>query len=625
MWGHGTSTMEYTSPAGKIKAVVDLKRELLIQESLLLDVVEIPLLPPGEKVTPVKQTRIGRQLSESKGTELKKIIATIQPEQYELIASTPYRVLIIQGVAGSGKSEVGIHRIAYLLSPFNELDLNISPNRVVFFGPNRVFLKYVSNLLPGLGVERVRQMTIPEWLLSTLPRRTKPSEDKLLEKLLRGSRKDLRIDVKVAKQKASSQMAHILERYVQNMRNEFINNATSIVSGKVTISKPRVMQIIKGLGNRPFNEQRRMAISNIEQEFGRGLLTRLDDSRRKDIKIQFDKFWPELDYKGDYLELLSNRDYLLKISKGAITEEEADYFGKSLSAKSKRIKQEDLAAICYFNYLLNGINEKSRRGRANPLFEHVVIDEAQDVSPIEFLLLYVYSSNKSFTILGDIGQSLLPHRGISDWSEVKRVFSREHPYSTDIRVSYRTTREITKYANRILKLTAPKLPKAIAYERHGEKPTLIRSKSHNEMVKAIAEDIRSLKTKGVQTIAVLCKTSQEASQLVIKLRKEGIDDAMLIDKPGYERTKIAVSSIYLSKGLEYDAVIVANARKNHFTGSDLHNKLLYLATTRGAHYLHIHWFGEIAAVLEDPNLMPKTKKVKVAKKRKKPRKGKLTK
>ncbi len=625
MWGHGTSTMEYTSPAGKIKAVVNLKRELLIQESLLLDVVEIPLLPPGEKVTPVKQTRIGRQLSESKGTELKKIIATIQPEQYELIASTPYRVLIIQGVAGSGKSEVGIHRIAYLLSPFNELDLNISPNRVVFFGPNRVFLKYVSNLLPGLGVERVRQMTIPEWLLSTLPRRTKPSEDKLLEKLLRGSRKDLRIDVKVAKQKASSQMAHILERYVQNMRNEFINNATSIVSGKVTISKPRVMQIIKGLGNRPFNEQRRMAISNIEQEFGRGLLTRLDDSRRKDIKIQFDKFWPELDYKGDYLELLSNRDYLLKISKGAITEEEADYFGKSLSAKSKRIKQEDLAAICYFNYLLNGINEKSRRGRANPLFEHVVIDEAQDVSPIEFLLLYVYSSNKSFTILGDIGQSLLPHRGISDWSEVKRVFSREHPYSTDIRVSYRTTREITKYANRILKLTAPKLPKAIAYERHGEKPTLIRSKSHNEMVKAIAEDIRSLKTKGVQTIAVLCKTSQEASQLVIKLRKEGIDDAMLIDKPGYERTKIAVSSIYLSKGLEYDAVIVANARKNHFTGSDLHNKLLYLATTRGAHYLHIHWFGEIAAVLEDPNLMPKTKKVKVAKKRKKPRKGKLTK
>lgn len=618
------STGEYTSPTGRIKVVVNLKRELLIEETTLLDVVEIPLLPPGEKVTPVKQTRIARQLSESKGTELKKIVATIQPEQYELIASTPYRVLIIQGVAGSGKSEVGIHRIAYLLSPFNELDLDISPNRVVFFGPSRVFLKYVSNLLPGLGVERVRQMTIPEWLRSTLPRRTRPSEDKLLEKLLRGSRKDLSVEVKVAKQKVSLQMAYILDRYVQTMRNECVNDATSIVSGKVTVSRSRVRKIIKGLGSRPLNEQRRMAISNIEQEFGRGLLTKLDDSRRKDITVQFDKFWPELDFRGAYIKLLSNRDYLLKTSKGAITEEEADYFGKSLSGKSKRVKLEDLAAICYLNYLLNGINKRGRRGRGDPLFEHVVIDEAQDVSPIEFLLLYIYSSNKSFTILGDIGQSLLPHRGMTDWSEVKRVFSKEHPHSTDIRVSYRATREITKYANRILKLTAPRLPKAVAYERQGEKPLLIRSKSHNEMVKAIAEDIRSLKTKDIQTVAVLCKTSREASQLLIKLRKEGIDDAMLLDKPGYERTKIAVSPIYLSKGLEYDAVILTNARKNNFTGSDLHNKLLYLATTRGAHYLHIYWFGKIAAVLEDPSLMPKTKKAKASKKRRKSRKGKLT-
>lgn len=616
---------EYTCPSGKIKVVVNLKRELLIEQSTLLDVVEVPLLPPGEKVTPVKQTRISRQLSESKGTELKKIVATIQPEQYELIASTPYRVLIIQGVAGSGKSEVGIHRIAYLLSPFNELDLDISPNRVVFFGPSRAFLKYVSNLLPGLGVERVRQMTIPEWLRSTLPRRIRQFEDKLLEKLLRGSRKDLGMEVKVAKQKVSLQMAHILDRYVQTLRNEFINNSTSIVSGVVTISRSRVRRIIKELGNQPLNEQRRMAISNIEREFRRGLLTKLDDSRRKAITSQFDEFWPELDFRNAYLKLLSNRDYLLNMSKGVITEEETDYFVKALSGKTKRLKLEDLAAICYLNYLLNGINERSRKGRSNPSFEHVVVDEAQDVSPLELLLLYVYSANKSFTILGDIGQSLLPHRGMKDWSEVKGLFSKERPHRTDIRISYRTTSEITKYANRILKLTAPRLPKAIAYERHGEKPLLIRSKSAKEMVKAIAEDIRSLKTKEIQSIAVLCKTSREASQLAVKLRKEGIDDAMLLDKPGYERTKTAVSPIYLSKGLEYDAVILANARKNNFTGSDLHNKLLYLATTRGAHYLHIHWFGTIAAVLEDPSLMPKTKKTKATKKRRKLRKGKLTK
>ena len=169
------------------------------------------------------------------------------------------------------------------------------------------------------------------------------------------------------------------------------------------------------------------------------------------------------------------------------------------------------------------------------------------------------------------------------------------------------------------------MPKAIAYERHGEKPALIRSKSAKEMVKAIATDIRFLRNKDAQTIAVLCKTSREASQLLGKIRKEGIDDAMLLGKPGYERNKIVISPIYLSKGLEYDAVILANARKNNFNGSDLHNRLLYVATTRGAHYLHIHWFGKLAEILEDPSIMPKTEKVKASKKRTKSRKGKLIK
>jgi len=610
---------EYDSPAGKMTGVVNLKRELLIEEARLLDVVEVPLLPPGAKALPIKQTRVTRQLSESKGSEMKRIIATIQPEQYEQIASTPYRVLIIQGVAGSGKSEVGIHRIAYLLSPYNELDLSISPNRVVFFGPSRVFIKYVSNLLPGLGVERVRQTTIREWLRSTLPGRIRlERRDMLLEKLLRGSREDLTVETKIAKLKVSLQMAYILDGHVRAIRNELINNAIGIVRGKeILISKPRIRKVIKALGNRPLNEQRRMAISRIEQELGRRVLTKLDDSLREDVETQFERFWPKLDYKDVYLELLSDRNTLVTASKGTITEEEARCFSRSISGKSKTFKTEEFAAICYLNYLLNGrIHETGSRGRRIPLFEHVVIDEAQDVSPLEFLLLYLYSSNKSFTILGDIGQCILPHRGISNWGEVKHIFSKEHPYSADIRVSYRATYEITKYANRILKLIAPSLPRAVPYERHGEKPALIRSKSFNEMIKAIAEDVRSFKNQGIQTIAVLCKTSGEASKLQKRLRKEGIDDAMLLDKPGYERTNTAVSSIYLSKGLEYDAVILANARKNNFTDSVLHNRSLYIAVTRAAHYLHIHWFGTLADALVDPTLIPKNKKLTVRKNRK---------
>lgn len=615
---------EYDSPAGKVAGVVNLKRELLIEEARLLDINEVPLLPPGAKGVLAKPTRLTRQLSESKGSELKKIVATIQPDQYEQIASTPYRVLIIQGVAGSGKSEVGLHRIVYLLSPYNELDLRFSPERVVLFGPSRVFLKYVSNLLPSLGVERVRQMTIREWLRSTLPSRIRiERRDMLLEKLLRDSRKDLTVETKIAKLKVSLQMAYILDRHVTAIRNQLINNAASIVRGKkILISKPRIRKVIKALGNRPLNEQRKIAISRIEQELTRGVLTKLDDSLRKDVSAQFERFWPEFDYRDVYLRLLADRNALVTTSEGAITEEEAEYLGKSLSRKSRSFKTEDLAAICYLNYLLNGIDETGKRGRRIPLFEHVVIDEAQDVSPLEFLLLYLYSSNRSFTILGDIGQRILPHRGINNWKEVNQVFSKEHAHRSDIRVSYRATYEITKYANRIFKLIEPQMSKAIPYKRHGEKPAFIHSKTYAEMVKNIAEDIRALKARDIQTIAVLCKTSSEASKLQKRLRKERVDDAILLDKPGYERTKIAVSSVYLAKGLEYDAVILANARKNNFTGSMLHNRLLYIAVTRAAHHLHIHWFGTLAEALVDPALIPKNKKLKVRKNRKRSKRQK---
>jgi len=615
---------EYESPAGKVKGAVTLKRELLIEQSLLANVIEVPLLPPAARVVPAKDELLTRELSKSKGDELREIVATIQPEQYEQIASAPYRVLIIQGVAGSGKSEVGLHRIAYLLSPHNELDLRISPNRVAFFGPSGVFLKYVSNLLPGLGVERVRQMTIREWLRSTLPSRVRVERgDVLLERLLKDSKKKWAIETRMAKLKVSLQMAHILDGYVQALRTSFVSSATSISRGnEVLISKTKVKKIIRVAGNQPLNEQRRIALSRIEQEVQRGLLTKLDDSLRDNIRVQFQKFWPDIDYRHAYLKLLTDQNTLITAINGAITDEEAEYFGKSLSGKGTVIKTEDLPAISYLNYLLNGLVNKDKKGSRVIQFEHVVIDEAQDTSPIEFLLLYLYSTNKSFTILGDVGQCILPHRGITNWKEVQQIFSKERAHRSDIRVSYRATYEIAQYANRILKVAAPGMPKAIPYERHGEKPVFTRSKTYSDMVRSIAEDIRSLRGSGIETIAVLCKTSSEASKLEKRLRKERIDDAILLDKPGYERTKIAVSSIYLTKGLEYDAVVLANARKNNFTASMLHNRLLYIAVTRAAHYLHIHWFGTLAEALVDPMLIRKTKKGKARKKQWKSKKTK---
>lgn len=602
----------YTSKTGNaIKGTVQLKREFLIEETKLLQIYEPLLLPPRVKPELEEKTSLTRELSKSKGIELQDIVATIQSRQYEQIVAALQQVMIIQGVPGSGKSEVGLHRVAYLLSPFNELNLRIVPERVVVFGPSRAFLRYIARLLPSLDIHRVRQTTVREWLRSILSSPLKLERgDKLLEKQLRTT-KGLENEKSIAKMKVSLQMAQILERRIRLLHEEFINSATDLfIRDKLVVNRSKVRKIIRESRSNPLNVQRNNILLHIEGYLRDNSEIGLGKSLPATTIDQFSRFWPELDYKDVYIQLLSDRSALITASKGSISEQQAAIFSRSLPTKSKTFRQEDLPALCHLDYLLNGREYGPKRRRAAPLFDHVVVDEAQDISPLEFLLMYRYSRNKSFTILGDIGQYLLEHRGIPNWREVKNMFTKESVRRWNARISYRATRELTTYANRILKIVAPNLPKAIPYKRHGEKPVLIRSKSYAEMISAIANDIRSIREKGVQTIAVLCKTTKEASKLQKRLIKEGVEDAVLLDKQLSGLARIVVASIYQTKGIEYDVVILTNARRKTYPGTTIHNRLLYIAVTRAAHILHIHWFGTLADILADPALLLKAKKTR---------------
>lgn len=612
---------EYKAPTGEITGNVKLKRGILIEASRLVDVIGYEL-PTEEKPEPEEDPLLTRELYKTKGEGLSDIIATIKPKQYEEVAAALQQVVVIQGVAGSGKSEVGLHRVVYLVAPHREPSLRILPERVAFFGPSKPFLVYISGLLPGFHVYKVRQTTIHDWLVACLSSRVKlERRDSLLEKQLSSTKKSLEDDITAARLKVSLNMARLLDRHVQAIRKGFVENAISIMKGQeVAVSKSRVKRAIRGSRHQLLNEQRRLALSNVERELQRGTLTRLEESSRADIEAQFGGFWPELDFREVYRSLLSDPTALLTASRGSITEREAKLLGSSLPKGGKSFRMEDLPALRYLDQLLNAQGDGRKRRSLIPLFGHVVVDEAQDVSPLEFLLLYRHSSNKSFTILGDMGQVVLPHRGITHWRDIRQVFTKESIRRWDMRVSYRSTYEMTKYANRILKAIAPGMPRAVPYSRHGEKPTFTRSKSYASMVTAIAEDIRSLQDQEIQTIAVLCKTLKQASKLQRRLFKEGIEDAVRLDRPSYERTKVAVGSVYATKGLEYDAVILADARRITYTGSALHNRLLYVAVTRAAHRLHIHWFGTLAEVLFDPTLLPKTKITKTGSKPKRNKK-----
>lgn len=271
----------------------------------------------------------------------------------------------------------------------------------------------------------------------------------------------------------------------------------------------------------------------------------------------------------------------------------------SLPRRPNVFQTEDLGALCYLDHLLNE--------RPNSRFEHVVLDEAQEVSPLELLVIRRHSRGNGFTILGDLTQSLSP-QGIDRWREVLQLFRGATVSRYVARTSYRATYEITRYANRILKEAVPRADTAVPYRRHGPPPSFSPARTYDEMVAAITADIRELEGQGVKTIGVLCKSTVDAKKLHRALRNSGIKNVGMLDHEEALSESVVVAPIYLTRGLEYDAVILAGASKEHYPNTSLHSKLLYLAVSRAAHHLRIHWFGQPAPQLGVRRRTPRRKK-----------------
>jgi len=349
-----------------------------------------------------------------------------------------------------------------------------------------------------------------------------------------------------------------------------------------------IRNYIRSNKNTPLNELKKRVIRYIYNEISKKMETKPSESIIQNIETLFDRFWRTIDFHKAYIDLITNPQRLIELSKGNISDDEAKHFAIGLSAGNYICDNSDLAALSYLDHLLNRI--------PNSFFQHVVVDEGQDVTPLEYFLLSLHSSNQSFTVLGDLAQSVIPHRGIMSWSEVGRLFPKERIQRMTVNTSYRSTNEITHYQNQILGKVESRTTKAIPVGRHGEKPQFIKSKTYEDMIVAIINDIKSLQKQSINLIAVLSKTERESNRLVQELKERGITALLLDEDSGLEAT-VLVASIHQVKGLEFDAVVLCNARDYNYPDTWTNNRLLYLAVTRASQYLYIHWFGNLAKIL----------------------------
>lgn len=605
----------YYDPAGNShgESMVYLVRMLAIEDAVLLKIDDVLRLVAPSEFSQSSQI-LDEKLSAASEGDLSAIVQTIQPEQYKAIAATTSRVLIVQGAAGSGKSDIGLHRIDYILWPESDIGEQERPiaQRIIMFGPSPAFLQYVSGLLPGLGVEGVRQSTVSQWMLGQFSARvTMRRNDPLLDTLMNNRRRLSDAEIEAHQFKGSMKMKRLLDGYVrhlvQDLRNrvqnirgrtpmglssdEFNNKFEEAIKAHPQPNAARA-NLIEGLANH--------YADSVARPNRPGRMARRGESRF-DLRAQGRRqaenaltLWPRYDFRTEYATLMSNPDKILEFSgKDAIDLSDAVEISQTAppTQAGQTLGMTDIAAALYLDYALNGFESER--------FQHIVVDEAQDVSPLELAIMRMHSVNDSFTILGDIRQSILPYKSNKNWQPIVNVFRQEQRVevsSVQSRLTYRSARQITQYANRILQGLPQRTRMPIPHTRNGDRPKLVCSQSAADMRLEIARSVQELRQKdNVRLIAILTKWRQTTRDIIKFLEAAEIPDVSEFQAGGIRETDIIVSPIILTKGLEFDAVIVANASKNNFDETEFDRMLLYLACTRARHYLQIHWHGARSA------------------------------
>ncbi len=622
----------YDCPDGKIEGRLELKRQFSIEKGKLKEIFDIDITTNDEFL----QSSLGANAD----NRLKDIVTTIQAEQNAIIRADMWRPLIVQGAAGSGKTTIALHRIAYLIYNYEK---SFTPENFMIIAPNKLFLNYISDVLPELGVEKVRQTTFEEFAQDLVGKRFKlrDANEKLLEFVdytnTEEEKQRLALVRMTSEFKASMHFKEALDSYLKVIEENFIPKE-NFIFGSTLIYKyeelnelfinqykmwpiaRRVDEIKKNLKTR-IKAKKQIIINQLYESCDKRVaflkLTVPDEDERQKLVTQaIDK----RDYDLSNLEIESKmivQEYIRKISRLSPYEyykdlindarmfekavspwldEEMSRFARSYTAnilKSGWLEIEDLAPIIYLKFCIYGIDEKI------PV-RHVVIDEAQDFSAFQIFVLKRIIKDSSFTILGDLNQGIHSYRGIQDWNEItEHVFSDRKNEFLTLEQSYRTTVEIMNAANIVLdKIKSREVNKGRPVIRHGEE---VRIKAMSEKKDIIAEILKNLgefRTLSYKSVAVICKTLKECKEVHALLSKHTKDITLITGKEEVYKSGMVVLPSCLAKGLEFDAVIIFNADAVGYTEDELDIKLLYVAMTRPLHKLYIYHTGEVTPLLK---------------------------
>lgn len=628
----------YKAPSGIINGKLELKRKFLFDNgeiAKLFDEGINELMINGEEGTELVDEFLKVNLEESRGKKLKEVVATIQKEQNDIIRWPKNLPIIVQGSAGSGKTTIALHRLAYLIYRYGD---TMQSKDILVLAPNKLFLDYISEILPSLGANEVKQSTFEELVLSKLKLKGKIyNKDEKLKKIMEEKDENIKkLIINSSKVKGTLIYKTMLDRFVTLVESSALDIKDIIIEDEILFNKKEITRLyVKDLKFYPINKRKdeikrylNLKIKErVEQVLGKidlnydiqikKIKSELEDGeerRRKLIEVyderdevkyrikansrkefnQYFKEWRGINSNDILYRFYTDEELFSIATDDKLPQSLAKYMKNEFiqNYKNEILDEDDLASLAYIRVLLEGIEEQEK-------FQHIVVDEAQDYSPFQVYVVNSFAKGNSLTLVGDLAQGIYYYRGLKKWEDItKGLFDGKATY-IQLTQSYRSTVEIIDFASKTLKAQELGLKDAKPVLRHGAKPKVILVKNLQEYSNEIDKIIKEVKDKGKKSIALICKDIEECLNLEKIIKRNSIYKFKVIK--GKEKSleeEIVIIPSYLTKGLEFDCTIIIDPNKENYSENLLNKRLLYVSLTRALHYEYVIYKESLTNLIE---------------------------
>lgn len=534
----------YLAPSGLINGNLKRKRQYKIENGKFVHIFDNSINIDDELLQEV--------LASSSSSKMKNIVNTIQMEQNKIIRNTSDKNLVVQGIAGSGKTSVALHRIAFLLYKIK----NLTSSNVLIFSPNRIFSEYISNVLPELGEENTLETTFHKFLESSI------YEYKEIESFTDFISRYYKynvdnVDLVIYKQ--SDEIINDINLYIDYLVNKTMFVKEVVVDKHATYDVEDLNYMLKDRYSKfPLFERINAISIKISENEYRGNKTKAKSIR----KLLLEALNIDCDYKKIYMDFYrSNFCTFSNLSDSGIV----NFVNK------KKLNYEDACLFAYMKGLLNGFDY-------NVNILQVVVDEAQDYTKLQYIILSKIFKKASFTILGDVNQTINPYYKYNSLEEICEIFNVKSRY-LELTKTYRSSENIINYINNILGLNY------VVAIRKGDNKEVISRCENDNLKEMLLADINYLKNIG-KSIAIITKNDSEAEYLYELLSNEVMGLELLSSNSYNFKRDLVIVPSYVAKGLEFDSVIVYTKPNNRYKENEKY--LFYVACSRAQHQLIVY-------------------------------------